>query len=380
MTDRKADPGDVLREAGIASNVAPRVRGARVPPLPARPSEPPEWRASLMTAKAKTSLRATVAERPTIVSVSVKVDGKLEPDAFLKLPNLGKVQLSVIDSSRLPAVLQSLSCLEHLVWLKVQGRLSTLPPDIAQLRGLRRLEVPGQASIQNGVERLPEEVGSLEHLEELMAPRALLAELPDAIARLSALRWLDLGGNPRLARLPASFGALAALRGVDLQSPNALEPEAVFAVLSAAPRLRLLRLRGEWSALPATVGTMTSLAWLTVGGRLEALPEAIERLGNLRSLDVEFNLLRVLPEAVAAMPRLERLNVFQNPRLDVGQTVRVAAKSASLRLLQLPPTGLTDDDVRVLRSAGFAQSSGPTGDVWVRGEGPVVSWREIDVT
>ena len=67
------------------------------------------------------------------------------------------------------------------------------------------------------IEALPEALGDLENLEELVLWRCSdLAALPESLGRLGNLRALDLSECSRLSALPASIGSLRALESLQL--------------------------------------------------------------------------------------------------------------------------------------------------------------------
>jgi hypothetical protein len=66
-----------------------------------------------------------------------------------------------------------------------------------------------------GLTRLPDEIGRFENLESLTLYLNKLHTLPETIGSLKKLRWIDLRFN-RIERLPKSFCALLALESINL--------------------------------------------------------------------------------------------------------------------------------------------------------------------
>ena len=94
-----------------------------------------------------------------------------------------------------------------LVELVVENnQLETLPSTIGNLHCLRKLRVP-----INKLQSLPESIGNLRALDYLCVRLNKLMMLPDSIGGMSALTTLYLACN-ELRALPASFGQLQALR------------------------------------------------------------------------------------------------------------------------------------------------------------------------
>jgi hypothetical protein len=141
---------------------------------------------------------------------------------------------------------------------------------------------------------------------ELDLKHCKLTELPEAIAKFTALVKLDVSHNSLLAlpALPPSLETLFALG-----NPFETIPPSV----AALPRLRMLsfkscRLRGV-----GDVPLPTSLAWLILtDNMLTALPDWIGRLTRMRKLMLANNQLSGLPASMAAMRELELLRLANN--------------------------------------------------------------------
>ena len=73
------------------------------------------------------------------------------------------------------------------------NELTTLPPEIGNLKNLERLALPG-----NKLTTLPHEIGNLKNLEVLGLVDNQLTTLPPEIGKLTKLEWLGLSNNPNL--------------------------------------------------------------------------------------------------------------------------------------------------------------------------------------
>ncbi|MEU3612166.1 hypothetical protein ABZ725_07575 [Streptomyces sp. NPDC006872] len=285
--------------------------------------------------------------------------------AFVNLRVLSLAGNKDIDS--LDERIGDLTALEEL---NVSGlRLTALPASIGRLRELRVLNVS-----RNELTSLPEQIGDLPRLEVLRAGD-LSCPVPDAVARLSTLRELDLsnlqpGEYNSPVPFPLAVTRLPALRRLDL-SAMFLEtlPDDLLALttleeldlrgslsaelprlpdLARLPRLRVLRLSGNtrWSfqpdpdrALLCGVWDITTLEHLeidrwgrrTAGGEVlrtafAKLPEdAFARMPGLRRLDLSFNELTTLPESLFGLRDLEALDLrhtaLDKPTADRVRTV-----------------------------------------------------------
>ncbi|XP_020832391.1 malignant fibrous histiocytoma-amplified sequence 1 [Phascolarctos cinereus] len=140
----------------------------------------------------------------------------------------------------------------------------------------------------------------------------LPAGLAAALGSLPLLRGLVLRRN-RLPKLPPLLGQLGArLTELDV-SHNRLGAVAA-EVLSALPQLRKLNLsHNQLADLPAQLGALGHLEELDVSfNRLPQLPDALGRLRALRTLDLDHNQLTAFPPQLLQLATLEELDVSGN--------------------------------------------------------------------
>jgi internalin A len=170
--------------------------------------------------------------------------------------------------------------------LSNQG-LDRLPPEIGQLTQLQSLHLG-----QNRLSGLPPEITRLTQLQSLDLSLNRLSGLPPEITRLTQLQSLYLGGN-RLSGLPPEITRLTQLQSLDLS---------------------LNRLSG----LPPEITRLTQLQSLYLGGnRLSGLPPEIGRLIQLQTLYLHGNQLSALPQSLLQLPNLIELYLHNNPQLDL---------------------------------------------------------------
>jgi Leucine-rich repeat (LRR) protein len=165
---------------------------------------------------------------------------------------------------------------------------------------------------------------------------------PVDLADYPALEVLDLNRNPRLARLP-DLGGLTRLRYLYAEELGLTELPALPAALEylnvannrleqlpalELPVLRELRAHGNpvSNLSPDAFAGTPSLRLLSLRAcRLERLPD-LTGLAELRDLDLRANALRDIPHAVAALPRLERIDLRWNPMDAIPATLEPLAQ------------------------------------------------------
>ena len=171
-------------------------------------------------------------------------------------------------------------------------RLKTLPPEIGQLRQLKKL-ILGKRDKQkrligNYLEVLPSELSQLQQLEALSIAGNYIQELPDWIPQLQKISSLDASGN-YITNLSESLGQLTNLTSLDLS-------------------------RNGLNELPEWLGQLTNLTSLNLSSNgLKELPEWLGQLTNLTSLHLEKNEIKSIPLEMSQLTSLSRLVLSENP-------------------------------------------------------------------
>lgn len=164
--------------------------------------------------------------------------------------------------------------------LAIQGGVDPeakhLPPGLGRLVNLEALEL---ACLEKLVD-LPEEIGQLQKLEELVIDNgngcSMNVALPRSVGRLANLRVLRL------------YGALDAR---DLESGRT----------------------GRAKALPDTLAELQRLEELDLGRNgIKSVPPQVASLRGLKKLSLDYNDIRQLPSFVGDLPNLRELSVNAN--------------------------------------------------------------------
>lgn len=170
---------------------------------------------------------------------------------------------------------------------------------------VRRLLLQGEETA--GLERFPPGLGSLVNLEGLeLACMEKLDALPEELGSLGKLEELIIDNGNGCAmnvRLPRSIGRLTNLRVLRLY--GALDGRDVGVGEPAS--------KSKNKPLPDTLAELQKLEELDLGRNgITSLPPQVAMLRGLKKLSLDYNELRALPAFVGDLPHLEELSVNAN--------------------------------------------------------------------
>ena len=202
---------------------------------------------------------------------------------FPRLPSVENLEARDIDegASLMEGVVENMPCLKILEIKRIKG-LVVLPDQFSRLGSLQELIIGDCYDL----EYFPEYV--LEGLTSLRSLRIALCEnlksLSEGVRHLTCLESLRISYCPELVTLPSNMSQLSALRSIIIVGcftlPNGLQ---------RVPSLRTLDISScKSTSLPDWLGDMTSLHKLEIRQceKLRSLPSSIQRLTNLSSLTI----------------------------------------------------------------------------------------------
>ncbi|KAF4035972.1 Leucine rich repeat [Phytophthora infestans] len=188
--------------------------------------------------------------------------------------------------------------------------------------------------IDDGLEKLPESIGTLRYLMELDLTKNRLRDLPDTLTKLTALKILNLSCNV-LEKLPEEFGKLEKLEKIWLENNKLTQlPASIGGCRSA----RCANFNcNKLSELPESIGALTALTALSVNmNELIELPDTIVALPNLRSLHASRNQLIKLPRCIGDMQALRELRLDWNSIQELPFSFRALTNLQFLCMEQNP--------------------------------------------
>ena len=161
--------------------------------------------------------------------------------------------------------------------------LTTIPESIGSLTQLQQLLLNS-----NQIKEIPESIGSLTQLQQLFLRNNQIKEIPESIGSLIRLKFLYLNNN-QIKEIPESIGSLTELRQLFL--PN-----------------------NQIKKIPESIGSLIRLKFLYLNNnQIKEIPESIGSLTELRQLFLRNNQIKEIPESIGSLTHLEELSLNDNP-------------------------------------------------------------------
>ncbi|XP_058408044.1 toll-like receptor 12 [Diceros bicornis minor] len=272
----------------------------------------------------------------------------LHPDAFSHFPGLKVLGLNLRLTQLLPEALRGLGQLKQLFFIGLRTNHLFLPPDaFGNLSSLQHLAFLGPCLDGNLGVRLPPGLQRLDVKNSCLQNVGKLANIfPDLVLGSSSgeawtLDMLDLSFNNGLKM--ASPGALQGLKLGTLRLDHT-KMEAAAVVGLGLQRLDTLSvIKTDTAELPARAVAYFELQELNLGSTLigHIALEALASCYSLRRLGLESSGLTDLPPGLlAAMPRLQRLNLSSNQLQSVMLCTNETGAVSGLWALDLSKNGL----------------------------------------
>jgi len=190
--------------------------------------------------------------------------------------------------------------------------VGTLPDSLADLTGLVYLDLSG--NVLSG--SIPASMGGFSNLTHLVLDdNDLSGSIPPELGNIASLQWLDLNENELTGEIPASFGDLSSLRTLIL-SFNQLTGS-IPASLGSLSSLEALwiELNNLTGSIPTDFGGLSSLQSLRLrSNELSGpIPASLGSLSFLFYIDLDDNQLTgSIPASLGNLPNLTDLNLETN--------------------------------------------------------------------
>lgn len=229
--------------------------------------------------------------------------GKLAQLTSLRLAEQRNPHAKPDPAYQLIALPESLGQLQKLEELVLENlRVSTLPKAIRQLKALKLLTLEGMSSLKI----LPANMWELPRLEKLsLYGLACIEKIPEQIGRLKTLKSLKLEFKEAL---PASLGQLGQLEELNLAEAFSLDNNTI------NPR------RSNIKKIPEEIGQLKALKSLTLCNMhtLPVLPSWLWQLEKLERLELNsLSSIEILPDEIAQLQALKSLHITDMQSLKV---------------------------------------------------------------
>ena len=160
---------------------------------------------------------------------------------------------------------------------------------------------------------LPENIGNLPNLQDLLLSYNNITSLPKSIGNLSSLTRLYLDDN-KLTSLPESIGNLTNLKRFALCCNDLTSlPESI----GKLTNLLAFHLgNNKLVSLPESIGNLSKLKMLILrSNQLRSLPESIGNLSNLQELYLRYNQINILPKSVENLSRIQAIEIDKKVKI-----------------------------------------------------------------
>ena len=203
---------------------------------------------------------------------------------------------------------------------------------VAARAGVGRVRAHGSFRQEQAVESLAEAFKAPERVKRLVlqSEDQEMRHLPARLGELVNLEVLELACLEKVEDLPEEIGALGKLRELVIDNGNGCSMNvALPRSVGRLENLRVLRLYGALDGrdlnaeggapapasrpLPETLANLVKLEELDLGRNgLTALPAQVGELRGLKKLGLDYNDIRVLPSFVGNLTKLEELSLNSN--------------------------------------------------------------------
>jgi leucine-rich repeat protein SHOC2 len=213
--------------------------------------------------------------------------------------------------------------LTELRTLSMSGNKFTRLPE--QIRKLKKLEY--LVMYDNELDSIPDWIGELELLDNLILPRNKIRYLSPAIGNLKRLNYLSMGGN-ELPSIPDEIGLLSVLEYLDFGS-------------------------NKLTAVPSSIVNLGRLITLGLSDNpIRILPEKMDGLLSLQNLQLSKTSIMKLPASVGRLNRLKELYLDHNQQLDLSGLSALPDSLETLHISKTKPGEIPD----CIRTCGMLEN------------------------
>ncbi|MDF5712105.1 MAG: leucine-rich repeat domain-containing protein, partial [Nostoc sp. S4] len=225
--------------------------------------------------------------------------------------------------TKIPESIGQLSNLTELVLHKNQ--ISEIPESIGQLSNLSKLYL-----YENQISEISEWIGQLSNLTLLSLYENQISEISESIGQLSNLTLFSLDNN-QISKIPESIGQLSNLTLFSLSNNQISEISESIGQLKNLSKLYLYE--NQISEISEWIGQLSNLTLLSLhNNQISEIPESIGHLSNLTLLYLNNNEISKIPESIGHLSNLTELNLSNNEISEIPEWI---GQLSNLTLLSL---------------------------------------------
>ncbi|KAM7465505.1 hypothetical protein LguiB_013067 [Lonicera macranthoides] len=225
------------------------------------------------------------------------------PEISVMMEHLSDLLLKETAIRELPSSIEHLPNLV-LIYFTDCKNLASLPSSFCKLKHLKKLCLSNCSKF----DKLPEDLGYLESLEELYLNKTAIKDVPSSVGHLSRLVWLSLTDCKNLLSLPSAICKLKRLESLYLYGCSKLEtlPEE----LGSLGCLKRLRLDGTTiTHLPLSIGGLHNLLTLSLRKSRQLHPSPFQFLFPMKRKRQEDSTRSLVLLSVSGLHSLVELDV-----------------------------------------------------------------------
>lgn len=227
------------------------------------------------------------------------------------------LEVLILDYNRIKKLPKELGELPHLK--RIYWRANALDKlfwiRISKMDHLEKLDISN-----NLLRRLPSGIKKLKGLKELVLNQNFFGEIP--IARLSRAESVEDVAFNKSHQMRIQAGNYGKLKSIKVLKVNNSKLESVDPSLYNMPALNELQLQeNELSVIPAGISKLHGLTKLSFyKNKIRELPKDLFEM-NLKVIDLYYNELEVVPEAIAKLKKLEILYLAHNKIYSLPESI-----------------------------------------------------------
>ncbi|MEG4146662.1 leucine-rich repeat domain-containing protein [Microcoleus sp. Pol12B5] len=251
------------------------------------------------------------------------------PELLLEMKQLESLNLVSIGLTEIPDAIGKLSNLTQLVLSRNQ--ITSIPEVIGKLSNLTGLFLS-----KNQITSIPEVIGKLSNLTGLFLSKNQITSIPEVIGQLSNLTLLDLSKN-QITSIPEVIGQLSNLTQLDLRDNQITSIPEVIGKLSNLTQLDLSK--NQITSIPEVISQLSNLTGLFLySNQITSIPEVIGKLLNLTDLFLFNNQITSIPKVIGKLSELTELHLSYNQITSIPEVI---GKLSNLTLLHLSYNQIT---------------------------------------